>query len=91
MSELKIACPKCDWEPDGGAYWSCSNCGFIWNTFETIARCPQCNHQHEYTSCIPFRGGCTAYEPHLDWYKNLDDILEKEIQSITVPMLLPSA
>ena len=91
MADLKIECPKCGWEPDGGAYWMCDNCRHIWNTFDTMARCPACGHQHERTACIPSRGGCPAYEPHLDWYKNLDDILDEEIRSIETPIRLPSA
>ena len=89
MAEIKIECPKCSWEPDGGAYWACSECGHIWNTFETLARCPECGHQHERTACISWRGGCNAYEPHLDWYKHLDDILEEEIKSISTPIISP--
>ncbi|HMO41325.1 MAG TPA: hypothetical protein PKC76_00315 [Saprospiraceae bacterium] len=86
MARIKIECPKCSWEPDGGAYWACSACGHVWNTFDTMARCPQCQHQHERTACIPWRGGCTAYEPHLDWYKNLSGIIQEELESIVQPI-----
>jgi DNA-directed RNA polymerase subunit RPC12/RpoP len=84
MKDLKIECPKCAWEPDGGAYWMCSKCHHIWNTFDTAAQCPQCHFQHEYTSCIQHQGGCPAYEPHLDWYKNLGDIVQEELDRILV-------
>jgi hypothetical protein len=81
-SEVKIECPKCAWEPDGGAYWQCT-CGHIWDTFSTAARCPVCAKQWEYTQCIPHRGGCVAMSPHLDWYKGLDRWLEEELASIS--------
>ncbi len=81
--EVKIECPKCGWEPDGGAYWQCT-CGCIWNTFETAARCPQCKKQWKYTACIPHRGGCPEKSPHLDWYKGLDDWLREEIEQVEV-------
>lgn len=84
MENIKIECPKCGWEPDGGAYWMCSGCGLIWNTFDTMARCPRCNHQHEYTACIPYAGGCDAYELHLDWYKNLDNFLQEEVEKVKI-------
>ncbi len=80
-SEVKIECPKCGWEPDGGAYWQCT-CGHVWDTFTTAARCPKCNFQHERTSCIPWRGGCTAFEPHIDWYKGLDEWVREQLESV---------
>lgn len=84
MAELKIECPKCGWEPDGGAYWNCSQCGHIWNTFDTAAQCPECGFQHEHTACIPYAGGCHAYEPHIDWYKNLGEIIQEELDTVLV-------
>ena len=44
----KIACPKCEWEPDGGEYWGCSSCGHVWDTFKTAARCPSCGKQYHH-------------------------------------------
>lgn len=79
--DLKIECPKCGWEPDGGAYWQCT-CGHTWNTFATAARCPACKKQWEYTACIWHRGGCHAMPPHLDWYKGLDDWLKEELEEV---------
>ena len=79
--EIKIACPKCNWEPDGGEYWGCT-CGHVWNTFATAAKCPNCGKQWKDTQCIPFRGGCYEFSPHIDWYRNLDNIIEKEIESL---------
>ena len=80
MSELKIECPKCQWEPDGGAYWQC-NCGHVWNTFDTAGRCPACSYQWKHTCCPTFIG-CGRFSPHIDWYKDLDDLLEDELNAI---------
>ena len=77
----KIACPKCGWEPDGRPHWSCS-CGHHWNTFETAGRCPSCGKHWKNTQCIPFAGGCSEWSLHLDWYRDLDDWLEEELDKI---------
>lgn len=79
---MKIACPKCQWEPDGGAYWVCSECDTTWDTFSTAARCPTCKHQYEITSCVPPAGGCNESSPHLDWYTDLDAMLKEELAKI---------
>ena len=80
--DLEIACPKCDWRPDGGKYWQC-DCGHSWDTFTTAARCPKCSKQHKLTACMPpFMGGCHGLSPHLDWYKNLDDLLREELEHV---------
>jgi hypothetical protein len=80
--DLEIACPKCDWHPDGGKYWQC-DCGHSWDTFTTAARCPKCNKQHKLTACMPpFMGGCSQLSPHLDWYKNLDELLREELEHV---------
>lgn len=56
--DLKIACPKCDWEPSPSDMWQCS-CGHNWHTFDTGGRCPACNKQWAETCCYPpFLGGC---------------------------------
>lgn len=86
MAEVRIACPKCDWEPDGSPYWSCT-CGHIWNTFDTAGRCPKCRKQWEWTQCVISAGGCTAKSPHLDWYHGLDEWLAEEIANIEVVVL----
>jgi len=90
MAELIIECPKCKWKPDGGKYWMCS-CGHSWNTFETAGRCPACSKQWKDTCCpTGFVGGCGQWSPHLDWYKNLDDMLIEELKKINenIPALL---
>lgn len=77
----RIACPKCEWEPDGGKYWACS-CGHIWNTFETAAKCPACGKQWKLTQCVRFKGGCGQLSPHEDWYRDLEGLLESELEEV---------
>lgn len=80
-SEVEILCPKCDWKPDGGAHWQC-DCSHIWNTFDTTGRCPNCKKIWKETKCpgpgIP--GGCGAWSPHIDWYRNLGEKLREELE-----------
>jgi len=83
MSDVRIACPKCDWEPDGGKYWRCT-CGTVWDTFETAARCPNCGKQWEETQCIGWRGGCDELSQHIDWYHGLDEWLKEELSKIEI-------
>lgn len=80
-AHVKIECPCCGWEPDGGAHWMCT-CGWVWNTFDTAGRCPNCGKQWERTACIPYMGGCHAMPLHVDWYKGLDDWLEDELNAV---------
>lgn len=82
MENIKISCPKCNWEPDGKPYWCCT-CGTEWDTFSTIGRCPGCKRIWQNTQCIIDAGGCGAWSPHLDWYKGLDSVvtvLKEEIK-----------
>lgn len=81
MNEIKIECPKCRWEPKADSLWSCI-CGHAWNTFDTAGRCPACHKQWHDTACL----SCSKWSKHLDWYKNLDDIFKKEIESISEPI-----
>jgi hypothetical protein len=78
--KIQISCPKCNWKPDGNDYWVCE-CGNIWNTFETSGKCPKCQKVWTETQCPQFEdaGGCGSWSKHLDWYKNLDDIIKKEL------------
>jgi len=84
--ELKIACPKCSWEPDGGAYWACTKCGCSWNTFDTRGKCPSCGKQYHNTQCIGYRGGCDKMSPHLDWYTDLSNVVDELLKSIEEPV-----
>jgi len=60
---IKIACPKCQWQPDGFPRWRCS-CGHSWNTFETKAKCPKCGTQWQDTHCP----SCEQSSAHETWY-----------------------
>ena len=86
--EVEILCPKCDWKPDGGLYWMCK-CGTHWNTFETAGKCPKCGKIWEETQCPGpgDPGGCGSWSPHIDWYKNLDEKLRKELEKVLRPQL----
>jgi hypothetical protein len=76
MENIEIRCPKCNWEPDGKPYWQCT-CGIQWDTFSTGARCPGCGKVWEDTQCILHAGGCGGWSPHLDWYKGLEEVVNK--------------
>lgn len=78
-----IKCPKCNWSPDGGAYWKCS-CGHVWNTFATGGNCPACDKVWTITQCpgSPRIGGCGTISKHIDWYSHLDVQLKKELETI---------
>jgi hypothetical protein len=69
---VRISCPRCDWEPHKGARWQCS-CKHLWNTFDTGGRCPVCRKVWKDTQCL----NCWRWSPHLDWYKGLDGIVQK--------------
>lgn len=81
--KIKIACPKCDWEPDGGPYWECY-CEHIWNTFDTAGKCPNCSKVWLDTQCPGpgYPGGCGSWSKHIDWYRNLTDIMRKKIEEV---------
>lgn len=74
---MRIACPKCDWEPGPDDRWRCMpGCDYVWNTFETMGRCPKCGKQWRDTCCL----ACSRWSPHLDWYHDVptpfDDVKE---------------
>ena len=79
----KIVCPKCKWKPDGGDYWQCS-CLYVWNTFDTTGRCPNCSKVWEVTQCPgpEFPGGCGVVSDHIDWYLDLDNELKEALQKL---------
>lgn len=70
-----IRCPKCAWRPTRSDLWCCyvigtpeppfEACGTNWNTFSTHGRCPGCQHQWLWTSCLH----CAQWSPHVDWYE----------------------
>lgn len=71
----RIRCPLCEWRPDASSTWCCygegtpeppfSWCGTFWNTFLTRGRCPGCQHQWKWTSCLR----CAGFSLHEDWYQ----------------------
>ena len=78
--KLRIACPKCSWEPKPTDMWRCS-CDHVWHTFDTYGRCPVCNKQWRETMCHhPRKGGCGQWSPHIDWYRDLEEWLREEIE-----------
>ena len=48
--KIGIECPKCNWEPDGGAHWQC-DCGQLWDAFSTTEKCPSCAKIYADTQC----------------------------------------
>ncbi len=75
---MKIACPKCAWEPPPDARWTC-HCGHSWNTFDTAGQCPACGKVHRDTQCP----ACHGWSPHHDWYRDLPpvDALLQEVEA----------
>jgi len=69
-----IRCPLCAWRPAASSRWCCESadspepffqgCGTVWNTFATRGRCPGCDHQWGWTSCLR----CHGWSVHEDWY-----------------------
>lgn len=70
----KIRCPKCCWQPKSSSLWYCCDCDFpeyfyngcdtAWNTFDTFGKCPTCQHQWKWTTCL----FCGEWSLHEDWY-----------------------
>lgn len=81
MSDIRIRCPKCNWEPKPNDTWKCS-CGHKWNTFSTAGRCPQCGKIWKNTQCFGPPVGCASWSPHLDWYDGLDEVIRELIEEI---------
>jgi len=71
-----IRCPKCAWRPSQSDLWCClaidtpeppfDFCMTEWNTFSTRGRCPGCQHQWTWTSCLR----CGEWSLHEDWYEH---------------------
>jgi hypothetical protein len=74
-SEDDIRCPLCQWRPAAHSRWCCEclgtpepffeGCGTVWNTFDTGGRCPGCQHQWRWTTCLD----CGVASLHDDWYR----------------------
>lgn len=73
--EPRIRCPLCAWEPRHSDRWTCwdcpvpeglaHGCGTTWHTFDTGGRCPGCQHQWTWTTCL----ACGRWSRHVDWYR----------------------
>jgi hypothetical protein len=73
-----VRCPLCAWRPTAASRWCCwwgdgpepyfAACGAEWNTFTTRGRCPGCQHQWQWTSCLH----CGEWSPHEDWYEEAE-------------------
>ena len=63
-SRARVRCPRCGWQPDGGAHWGCDACFTLFDTFRTRATCPACGKRWAETQCP----SCHALSPHEDWY-----------------------
>jgi len=74
MTEIRIRCPRCDWEPDSGALWQWSSCGCTWDTFTTRGQCPDCSTRYKETACLKLRGGCGEMSRHSDWYEYIEEL-----------------
>ena len=62
---MRIYCPLCEYRPRASDRWQCRpGCYFIWNTFETRARCPGCAKQWRETWCP----SCAVASLHEEWY-----------------------
>lgn len=70
MTEERIRCPKCAWEPRPESSWQC-RCGHAWNTFDTYGKCPACGKVWKNTQCLD----CFRWSPHADWYTDLSGIV----------------
>ena len=71
----EILCPRCGWRPAAASRWHCAclgtpepffeACGAVWNTFDTRGRCPGCQHQWQWTTCL----SCGVASLHEHWYR----------------------
>ena len=71
----RIRCPLCQWQPTSDSRWSCVSfgtpeppfdaCGTVWNTFATRGKCPGCEHQWTWTTCLK----CGIASKHDAWYE----------------------
>jgi hypothetical protein len=84
MQQVRIRCPKCDWEPDGKPRWACSVCKTRWNTFETKGQCPACGKIYTETSCSSTGGGCGESSPHSEWYEYYNEPVKSENEGASI-------
>lgn len=75
---MKIYCPKCSYEPTSTDKWVCGlvMCGYAWNTFDTMGRCPKCQKIWRDTQCLR----CHQWSGHHEWYHYEPPALVKQDQ-----------
>jgi hypothetical protein len=56
-------CPECKTPPPAGELWKCSQCGQVFDTFQTGAACPRCGMQYPVTKCLD----CGRAHPMHEW------------------------
>ena len=59
----EFTCPSCHAHPPAGPFWGCHECGAKFDTFETHARCPNCQITFPTTMCID----CREMHPFAEW------------------------
>jgi len=47
-----FACPTCNTPPVVGAYWVCNGCNQPFDTFQSLAACPNCSKRFSVTRCM---------------------------------------
>jgi Zn-dependent protease len=58
-----FSCPVCKMSPPMGDYWRCSQCGQLFDTFQTGAVCPRCGSRFDQTRCLD----CGNVRPMHEW------------------------
>ena len=78
MEAITIQCPRCRYVPSQNDRWIC-DCGNIWNTFLTAAKC-SCGKQWEDTCCP----NCRRFSEHFKFYPQLSELLENEMKNLNL-------
>lgn len=58
-----FACPSCHTAPPIGPFWLCTRCQARFDTFVTLATCPQCTQPCAVTPCLD----CQTAHPMAEW------------------------
>lgn len=58
-----FACPLCRAAPQIGGFWVCDRCHTAFDTFRTLATCPNCHTQFAQTRCL----NCGQARPLSEW------------------------
>ncbi len=74
-----FACPGCRTAPPIGDFWKCTQCGQLFDTFQTGAVCPHCGTRYDTTMCLH----CLERRPMGEW--NASDRPNEHIAGAGVP------